>query len=60
MGYKSTSVKSKWIKTKWLLTNVNVQKYIPKTLRFSRSNLKIMLSQFSTVYFNRAALILFA
>jgi glutathione synthase/RimK-type ligase-like ATP-grasp enzyme len=51
MGYKSTSVKSKWIKTKWLLTNVNVQKYIPKTLRFSRSNLKIMLSQFSTVYF---------
>jgi len=51
MNYKSTTFKSKWTKTKWLLNSVKAQKYVPKTLRFSRSNLEIILSQFPTVYF---------
>ncbi|MEV5029252.1 YheC/YheD family protein [Paenibacillus sp. LPE1-1-1.1] len=51
MGYRSTSVKSKWVKTKWLLKKANIRKYVPHTLLFNRSNLSSMLSQYSTVFF---------
>lgn len=51
MGYRSTSVKSKWVKTKWLLKKANIRKYVPHTLLFNQSNLSRMLSQYSTVYF---------
>ncbi|MDQ8736228.1 YheC/YheD family protein [Paenibacillus sp. LHD-38] len=51
MSYRSTSIKSKWVKTKWLLKNANIRKYVPYTLLFNRSNLSIMLSRYSTVYF---------
>ncbi|WP_211747477.1 YheC/YheD family protein [Paenibacillus sp. Marseille-Q4541] len=51
MNYQSTTIKSKWTKTKWLLDSTKTQKYIPKTLPFNRSNLKTMLSDYSTIYF---------
>jgi hypothetical protein len=51
MGYRSTSIKSKWVKTKWLLASSTTRRYVPKTLLFNRSNLSSMVSQFSTVYF---------
>lgn len=51
MNYKSTTIKSKWTKTKWLLKNADVRAYVPKTLRFNRRNLSMILSQYPTVYF---------
>lgn len=51
MGYRSTSIKSKWVKTKWLLASGATRRYVPKTRLFNRSNLSSMISQYSTVYF---------
>lgn len=51
MAYRSSSVKSKWTKTLWLLGDSNLKAYVPATLPFSKSNLKSMLSSYSTVYF---------
>ncbi|MBD3921909.1 YheC/YheD family protein [Paenibacillus sp. PR3] len=51
MGYRSTSIKSKWVKTKWLLASNTTRRYVPKTRLFNRSNLSSMISQYSTVYF---------
>ncbi|QMV44948.1 YheC/YheD family protein [Cohnella cholangitidis] len=51
MGYKSTSIRSKWVKTKWLLKSANMRKYVPQTLPFSRGSLSSMLARYSTVYF---------
>ncbi|CAM4424548.1 YheC/YheD family protein [Paenibacillus alkaliterrae] len=51
MSYSSTTVKSKWTKTKWLLKSAKIRTYMPETLRYSRGNLRSMLSRYSTVYF---------
>ena len=51
VAYKSSTVKSKWTKTLWLLGDPNLKAYVPATLPFSKSNLKSMLSSYSTIYF---------
>lgn len=51
MSYRSTSIKSKWVKTKWLLASSTTRRYVPRTRLFNRSNLRSMVSQYSTVYF---------
>ncbi|GMK37813.1 hypothetical protein PCCS19_08670 [Paenibacillus sp. CCS19] len=51
MGYRSTSIKSKWVKTKWLVASSSTRRYVPKTRLFNRSNLSSMISQYSTVFF---------
>jgi len=51
MTYKSRTIKNKWIKTKWLLEHRELSKYVPHTTLFNKSNLDMMLSWYSTVYF---------
>jgi Glutathione synthase/Ribosomal protein S6 modification enzyme (glutaminyl transferase) len=51
MGYKSSSIKSKWVKTKWLLGSSTLRHYVPWTLPFTRGNLDKMVARHSTVYF---------
>ncbi|SFA74351.1 YheC/D like ATP-grasp [Cohnella sp. OV330] len=51
MGYRSISVKSKWVKTKWLLQSAAARKYVPHTKLFSRDSLRHMLSRHATVFF---------
>lgn len=51
MAYKSTSIASKWTVTKWLLGSAATRPYVPKTLPFTRSNLRTILNRYSMVYF---------
>lgn len=51
MTYVSRTIKSKWLKTKWLLEHRELSKYVPHTTLFNKSNLDMMLSRYSTVYF---------
>ncbi|MEK0314785.1 YheC/YheD family protein [Cohnella sp. 56] len=51
MGYRSVSIKSKWVKTKWLLQSANERKYVPHTKLFSHDSLRHMLSRHHTVFF---------
>lgn len=46
----SRYVKSKWKKTNILLKNVNLQEYIPVTLRLTKRNLKDLLGKYKMVY----------
>ncbi|MCR8659846.1 YheC/YheD family protein [Paenibacillus endoradicis] len=51
MTYESRTIKSKWIKTKWLLQHRELSKYVPHTMLFNKTNLDLMLSLYSSVYF---------
>ncbi|OAS18992.1 YheC/YheD family protein [Paenibacillus oryzisoli] len=49
--YKSSSIKSKWRKTKWLLEQPQLRHYVPRTLLFTKTNLHMMLDDYTTVFF---------
>ncbi|QHW32086.1 YheC/YheD family protein [Paenibacillus rhizovicinus] len=51
VGSRSMSVKSKWTKTKWLWSDRVLRRYVPDTMRFTRSSLKEMTGRYKTVYF---------
>ncbi|MFC0215450.1 YheC/YheD family protein [Paenibacillus chartarius] len=50
-GYKSRSLKSKWVKTKWLIQDSRLQKYVPETSLYSKNALQRMVSRYPMIYF---------
>lgn len=44
------ALSSKWLKTKILMKNAEISRFIPKTVKFSKVNLKKMLLKYGMVY----------